>query len=510
MPSADGSKGKGTWRPQKEGGGGHIKGKGKSKSGWNVYRPSEPQDGPKAATGSPESTEEANVPQKTREDLQQKSEELKQKLHGSSLVKKSSSHSEDVVVIVDEDKATATPTPAPQQPRPQKPPPQQTPAAGGNAPAGLAPPKDPATPRASAPGPKAGPTGSGSAELDQKLVARQERFGKAPTAQAPPSSVRADAPSFVPGSTAHGAAAATAPTEALQPGALAKSTVAAKRSASASSLGSGGPTAGSIPGAGVAGESVPPATPPPAPGAAAARPAGGQQVAAAATAAPSPPVGGARSSDGARNKAGVANLPIRPRGTAGVVAPVPTPSQEPSAVPAAVGGASPAAAAAAPMPLHAGAAQGIGAADRAPTKAAQTEEVPPPSAAALGAAAAPPQSAPAQVSTAERPPSKTGEDRPFAKPAQEAAPPLGLETAQPCPGLKRALDAFTQAPRKKPRLAAGDVAAWDIECKTLLAWLEEHLPTSIRHTKPDAVFEKCTDERLVELERWWQQVREGG
>lgn len=128
----------------------------------------------------------------------------------------------------------------------------------------------------------------------------------------------------------------------------------------------------------------------------------------------------------------------------------------------------------------------------------------------LATTPASPQSSPSQTFSTERAPRRAAEEKVVAKPAQERVPPLGLEMPQPSSGLKRALGEYPQAPQKRPRLASGEVAAWDVEFKTLLSWLETNLSNygAFHHSKPGVLALKCTDERLGELERWWQHLCE--
>mmetsp|Transcript_99263 Transcript_99263/g.155213 ORF Transcript_99263/g.155213 Transcript_99263/m.155213 type:complete len:326 (+) Transcript_99263:41-1018(+) len=240
-------------------------------------------------------------------------------------------------------------------------------------------------------------------DLDQKIVERQARFGRD------------------------------------SDGAHAKSSVAIKRTAST----------GSVTG-------MPPSTPSP-------------EASASATSArtpyaPPPPVAvapvsaasvvAAKSSDGARTKAGSASMqaPAKPRGTVGTSATTSVP--------------------AAPSPF----AQVDAAVPSTPTHSGKPLE--PLSQMQLS-----------QEHSAEK----------------AAFDALTVPVQSAC--LKRALESQpSEAARKRPRYVVGEPGEWEAEYRLLLDWLETNLPNERHHSKVGAALVTCTSERLSELERAWQQL----
>lgn len=86
------------------------------------------------------------------------------------------------------------------------------------------------------------------------------------------------------------------------------------------------------------------------------------------------------------------------------------------------------------------------------------------------------------------------------KPASKAVPAAHGPTQQERACLKRALEAFSEPPRKKVRLVE-DAVLWEAEYKHLLAWLDENLSDYMVYSKPQGPGVKCTDEKLAELQK---------
>jgi len=250
----------------------------------------------------------------------------------------------------------------------------------------------------------------------------------------------------------------------------------------------------------------------------------------------------ARSSDGARNKAGTLQPP-RPRGTAGTALPAPASAVEPAEAVSAAAVATTSAAPAVGMPTASSLArpevsslqseQPSASSVLVQSASSAPAQVAPPSAenssaATLQSGVAAPSSVdstPTDVAT-ERPaptpavpqqspaPVANASERPLAKPAEKTAAKPAPIVVLPVPSgsatLKRALDSFTEPPRKRPRLVAGEAAIWEAEYKYLWDWLGEKLPDARLHSKLGAPVVKCTEERLTELSTWWKQVLKEG
>lgn len=509
--------------------------KGKGKVAWNTWHASQQN----AAGDKDDQQQVSSSPAKAKE-LEDKSKDLKAKLMSSAMNK--NAKKDTGIICLDGDEADTPP----QSLRPAIPAPPQTTKVEGRAGSPVEPasgsgssapttasgtatrPPPPvsssvAAPRAPlerTPAPKA----SDIMDLEQRLAARSERFGDKNAATMGKSSMATKRPAAMPAVESH----------------------------------AGASSAGSTASAGTASESV--ALPAPAPvfsSPAAARVShqAASPAAAASSSAPAPSAlnsqatefvpGGAahvtapRSSDGARPKAGSSAL-VTPRGSAGAAPAVgvaqPSAAAAQASSPPATSVASQAVAAPAgsdaskaeqvsvhdnltgssthqahavssvalPLPTLPSASQSAVATVQPPTQ--------PIDAPSVLASTVQRQITPVQRAASAPAVTQTGSAGAVAttapvvaapvvqKPAPKAAPAAEGPTQQERSCLKRALEKFSEPPRKKVRLVE-DSALWEAEYKHLLAWLEENLSDYIVHSKPQGPAVKCTDEKLSELEK---------